>query len=560
MSVRVRFPTRLLDLSTNDRALLEQFAAQRDDAAFAALVRRHGSMVLGLCRRAVRDAHLAEDAFQAVFLVLARNPVAAIQATSVGGWLFGVARRVGLAAKRHERRRERRKRLAVPSHADERPPCNADWDDLLRVLDEELATLPDECRAALLACFYQEKTQDEAAQQLGWSLSTLRRRLDRGKELLRARLTRRGATLSIGLFAGGLAPSTASATPPHLATAAVGTALGHTSIPPLVNVLAAGALGRSATGKFGAIAAALILGGAAAGFARPDDSTLPGPLPVAQPTAAAKGIEPAQGVAVSVPRQGWVTVTGRVAFPRDRQVPKPREITRNDPLVKTADCCFEGGKRLFFENILIEPEARGIRNAVVWLRPDSEDRKAAFPAQKIHPRLATRPREHAIDVVDCQFSPRVTVARVGDTLQFNNADALATNVNYRKPSGGVGSPAIGFNVLLAARTGRYRPDAPLTASRGAPDHFRSDIYRWMEGYVWTFDHPYSAVTDKDGHFSIPHAPVGAWRLAVWHEQAGYRNRQAGRQFGEQIVLTETPQGTVNLQTIVLESDGWNEHQ
>ena len=81
------------------------------------------------------------------------------------------------------------------------------------MLDEELAALPDEYRSPLIACFLREQTQDEAARQLGWSLSTLRRRLDRGKELLRARLTRRGATLSAGLFAGVLAPSAAAAVP-----------------------------------------------------------------------------------------------------------------------------------------------------------------------------------------------------------------------------------------------------------------------------------------------------------------------------------------------------------
>src|SRR5205814_1202766 len=95
-----------------------------------------------------------------------------------------------------------------------------DWDDLLRVVDEELARIPEENRVALIACFLREQTHDEAARELGWSLSTLRRRLDRGKELLRARLTRRGATLSAGLFAGVFAPSMALAVPRELAARA----------------------------------------------------------------------------------------------------------------------------------------------------------------------------------------------------------------------------------------------------------------------------------------------------------------------------------------------------
>src|SRR5947208_2999850 len=101
MAARLRLPLRLpgVHAGEDDRALLGRFAADRDEAAFASLVRRYGVMVLGVCRRAVGDAHLAEDAFQATFLVLARNPAAAAGASSVAGWLFGVARRVGLAAR-----------------------------------------------------------------------------------------------------------------------------------------------------------------------------------------------------------------------------------------------------------------------------------------------------------------------------------------------------------------------------------------------------------------------------------------------------------------------------
>src|SRR5215212_6683299 len=100
MPARVLIPNPLTVL--DDRALVARFADQHDQRAFEQLVKRHGPLVYGVCRRAVRDRHLAEDAFQAVFLVLARNPGRAAEAASVGGWLFGVARRVGLAARRHE--------------------------------------------------------------------------------------------------------------------------------------------------------------------------------------------------------------------------------------------------------------------------------------------------------------------------------------------------------------------------------------------------------------------------------------------------------------------------
>src|SRR5688572_22433584 len=112
LRVPLRLPAVFAD---DDRALVSRFAAERDDQAFAAVVGRHARMVYGVCKRAVRDEHLAEDAFQAVFLVLAKNPAGATAASSVAGWLFGVARRVGLAARRHEDRRQRREANAPPA-------------------------------------------------------------------------------------------------------------------------------------------------------------------------------------------------------------------------------------------------------------------------------------------------------------------------------------------------------------------------------------------------------------------------------------------------------------
>src|SRR5262245_47007584 len=167
MSFRVRLPVRLGDAfaADDDRALVRRFAEAGDEAAFAAVVARHARMVYGVCRRTVRDEHLAEDAFQAVFLVLAKNPAGASGATAVGGWLFGVARRVGLAARRRERRASHLARglprvgLPGASPGLTRP----DFDDLLRVVEEELAALPEAYRAPLVACFLEERTQDEAA-------------------------------------------------------------------------------------------------------------------------------------------------------------------------------------------------------------------------------------------------------------------------------------------------------------------------------------------------------------------------------------------------------------
>ncbi|HJZ92341.1 MAG TPA: sigma-70 family RNA polymerase sigma factor, partial [Gemmataceae bacterium] len=214
-------PTSLTALSRfvphpdSDRALVQRFAETNDQVAFAALVDRHGPLVLGVCRRTLRDDHLADDAFQATFLALARKAATLRDPGAVSSWLFGVARRIALAGRRQRQQTVEARAISTPAEA------HADWADLLRVLDEELARLPDRLRAPLIACYLRGLTQDEAARAFGWSLSTVRRRLDRGRDLLRSRLMTRGATLGGGLAAGAVVQD---------ATAVVPTALRHQTI------------------------------------------------------------------------------------------------------------------------------------------------------------------------------------------------------------------------------------------------------------------------------------------------------------------------------------------
>jgi RNA polymerase sigma factor (sigma-70 family) len=194
----------------SDAALLDRFAADRDPAAFAALVARYGPLVLGVCRRAVGDPHLEEDLFQAVFLVLARKAGAIRKRDAVGSWLYGVAYRLGRKARSRLRFAHQPRNVNVPDD----PATTAAWTDLLAALDHELHRLPDRLRAPLLLCYYDGCTQDEAARRLGWSLGTLRRRLNQGRDLLRVRLTARGATLGAGLLATVLATRGARAAVP----------------------------------------------------------------------------------------------------------------------------------------------------------------------------------------------------------------------------------------------------------------------------------------------------------------------------------------------------------
>ncbi len=273
-------------LDEPDGRLVERFAAAGEQAAFATLVRRHGPLVWGMCRRVLRDSHLAEDAFQATFLVLARKAGRLRVTGSLASWLFAVARRVALAARRTELRQHRLQLQARPPASSAAP---AGEEVLLQALDEELARLPDKYGAPLLACYLHGRTQDEAARELGWSLSTLRRRLERGRELLRVRLTARGATLAAGWPAVALARP---AVPEALFRATLTTAWaarGGAAVPGLVGALAKEVMTMTVLTKWClAIAGLVVVGGAAIGLGRaggPAQQTQTPPARVPSPAA-----------------------------------------------------------------------------------------------------------------------------------------------------------------------------------------------------------------------------------------------------------------------------------
>jgi RNA polymerase sigma factor (sigma-70 family) len=213
-----------------DRELLQRFVRHRDEAAFAVLVERHGALVLGVCRRVLRDPHDAEDACQAAFLILVRRAAVIRNGDSLASWLHGVAYRVALSLRR--RRLRLRVREVPEVDVAQAEPADISWREVRGVLDQELERLPERLRAPLLLCYLQGKTRDEAAQELGWSLSTLRGRLERGRDLLRGRLTRRGLTLSAALLAGVLGGrATAEALPATLAVNIVRAAVSPGTVP-----------------------------------------------------------------------------------------------------------------------------------------------------------------------------------------------------------------------------------------------------------------------------------------------------------------------------------------
>jgi RNA polymerase sigma factor (sigma-70 family) len=199
-----------------DRDLLARFLREQDEAAFEALVRRHDRLVRSAVAKVLADPHDAEDAFQATFLILVRRAKSIDWRAGLGPWLYGVAHRVAVKARDAGRTRARKEAGARP--ADPEPPPDLSWREACALLHAELDRLPDRYRLPLLLCYLEGKTRDEAAAALKVSPGTVKGRLERGRELLRDRLARRGVALSAGLFAA-VAAGTAGASSPAAVSA-----------------------------------------------------------------------------------------------------------------------------------------------------------------------------------------------------------------------------------------------------------------------------------------------------------------------------------------------------
>jgi RNA polymerase sigma factor (sigma-70 family) len=215
----LRYVRRIIDTRCTseipDTQLLQAFLAQHDEAAFAALVHRHGPMVLGVCQRLLRDPHEAEDGFQATFVVLLRKAPSLVNCVMLGNWLYGVAYRVALkmrsAASRRLAREGQGKDMDQPA-----PSHGVDWHDLRPVIDDALQRLPRKYRAPIVLCYLEGKTNEEAARILRWPSGTVKGRLARARELLRLLLARRGLVLTSTGLVAALAENAAAAVPPQL--------------------------------------------------------------------------------------------------------------------------------------------------------------------------------------------------------------------------------------------------------------------------------------------------------------------------------------------------------
>lgn len=209
--------------SLTDGELLQSYCARRDEAAFAALLRRHGPMVLGLCRRILRNEADAEDAFQATFLVLVRKAGAIRRPGMVSNWLYGVAHHTALKAKAMQGKRRAKEMAAGANAAGANAKASAAeevWRQAQTLVDDALSRLADKYRVPIVLCDLEGKTIKEAARHLGWPQGTVATRLTRGRAELARRLARNGLKLSTGALTALMSQGAMAASVPAALLAA----------------------------------------------------------------------------------------------------------------------------------------------------------------------------------------------------------------------------------------------------------------------------------------------------------------------------------------------------
>jgi RNA polymerase sigma factor (sigma-70 family) len=257
--------------ATPDRELLRRFGTAHDEAAFAEVVRRHGPMLLRVCRRVPHNGADAEDVCQAVFLLLARKAGDAGWHDSVAGWLFRTGYQLSLKARAAATRRARHEARARPARPSD-PVAELTARELQTALDEELSRLPEKYRAPIVLCCLEGRSRDEAAKCLGWRLAAVKHRLERARERLRARLARRGVVLGTALLSatlpeGGARAAGRNLTPRAVARAASSIRSGQTTLAAHVPARVAALAERVSRTAFPVGMAALVVIGLALGMA-----------------------------------------------------------------------------------------------------------------------------------------------------------------------------------------------------------------------------------------------------------------------------------------------------
>jgi RNA polymerase sigma factor (sigma-70 family) len=259
MTASLNLPTLTGNLPLAERTdpeLLRLFADDSCEAAFDVLVRRYGTLVLGVCRRVLHDDHDTEDAFQATFLVLARKAGTIRKHESLASWLYKVAYRIAVRVRAGKARRRAREREAI-QHLATFSPGLSHGPYLGEFLDSELQRLPEKYRTPVLLCYLQGASNEEAARRLRCPTGTLKIRLLRARQLLRKRLERRGVALAMSALMVGLVNEARATVPPAWQTRVVELAV-QSAFSPLTHGLVKAALQRMCRAKLKVALALLV--------------------------------------------------------------------------------------------------------------------------------------------------------------------------------------------------------------------------------------------------------------------------------------------------------------
>ena len=536
------------------------------------LVERHSAMVLGVCRRALEEHAEAEDAAQAVFLVLWKK-AAELRAPSIVGWLHRTALFVCQNAIRSRQSRRNHEERAARMNATAPLPSSIHWPAVREVLDEELNSLPEKYRVPLILFHLQGLSLAQIAEQMSVKASTVGTWLGRAREQLAERLTKRGITIGAALLAMGLTSvAEAGAVPATFVSSTVTAAslygAGHISVAgglsASTSALANGCLTTTKlltplkiamTGLLSCLSLGLLV---FAVLSRSDRSPPPASVTSSQSTSASdvgtlpplatdmQADEEPAGTPPPVEEENdpdFGGVTGRIilvdpnqpqqvleelqnelktlppsATPRIGAEPLPDEHNNGASSLPEAIAPGTEPQPLLdqlqqqiesVDPVLVGPPARGIGGVFVYLRQAT----VGMP-----PQMATIPTKRlVVDTVAGVFVPHTFLARTGQSVVFKNGSTISVNVHTTP----VANPARNFILMPMNRVGM----AILFATpESQPIPIVDDLNPKASCYALVLDHPYAAVTDAQGHFRIAHLPVGTHAFRVWHESLGYLDR------------------------------------
>lgn len=518
----------------SDEQLLYAFTSRRDEAAFAILVRRYGPMVLHVCRRALGHEHDAEDAFQATFLVLARNAAALRNKSSLAGFLHGIAYRTALKAKQSAARR-RKHEGRTPARQSINPIDDISWREVRKLLDEEIARLPEKYRTAFVLCCLEDLSQAEAARRLGLKERTLSSQLEAARKRLSRRLRRRGVELTAVLTASMLGTQSVSALPIGLMASTIQAAsamaagerlagVASASVIELVQGTAASAILSKAKMAAALLLTATLLAGAGVWMCR----TLAMPQ-TAPPLPESKAVpsHPAQAAKAGKPRQAEgdnVEVTGRVLDPDGKPAAGARvyldpQTPGEKPMASTTT-------------------GKDGRFSLVLSRSRLVDPETKFPLQRV--RILATAKGYGFDWLDVPFNDagkEATLRLVKDDVPIQGR-ILSLE----------GKPLAGIKVSVQALQAFPRDDLDRALDAQRKGNLIADATEVH--FLWYPHHvpvpSLTAMTGADGRFRID--GIGRERIVTLHVEG------PGIHYSQMQTMTRRAEGNRGLNNITTENN------